>query len=492
LIFVSHLVQGMIMKSILSLIACCVLLVAGCTKDATQPLHTTQPTSTDTIKQDYYNLTNALIPEVEQFRGKTYKRSIHTAVYTRDQYRALTGSQNNSQTPAYKAQYNAICRRENLLRPTQDYFAEYDSLSSSMVGGFYVPGTDSIYIVLDNDSAGPTHEDSVALFHELIHAMQDQYYNLTSLQQNRQSSDQYWAFDYTVEGEAELLCTYYDYKLYYGNYPSVSTPIMNAFNFWQLSTDTLIDSLHQAGEPVYASQPMLWAYYSYGPTFIDAIAGTNWSLIDSKIFASLPLRTCEVMHPALFSTANEYLMDAYSILNSLDSTQVILDVDELGEMLTDVVFREWNFANYRQIAQGLTCDNIIVYRGTQDDTLRLAWITAWSSQSACDNFMSSYIQLVNRKRSITLPSSVQNGMVNTVSDSVNHVYIECNNSSFCAIVLEDYPTQNLSAFVNGLRLAKPYLNTGSAKRIAQSKRFAFVDKSKFAGRPQKRRGKPAR
>jgi hypothetical protein len=454
------------MKKYLSGVFAFLLFLLNCSQNPTEP-------GASALK--YISLTNSLMKEVEQFRGKNFKRNITTAVYTASQYRSIVAQ--DIPSPDDQASYNAILKRENLLRPAADYFAGYETLMSSMVGGYYVDGSDSIYIIKRDGAMRITQDDSLSIFHELIHALQDQYHDLTQLENNAQSSDRHYALRYVIEGEAELFTMYYSYKSYYGYYPATSAPIMGQFSYDQDVVDAYLDSLHHAGEPLFSYQPMLWGYYSYGPKFIDAIAGQNWQTIDNTIFAALPLRTAEVLHPARYSTANEYLLDLHRFSDALDSTQIVKDFDELGEMLTCVMFREWDFSTYRQIAQGLLVDNIIAYRGTQNDSLRLAWYTVWSGQVAATNFMSSYVQLVNKQRSIILPSPVQDSSRWIVNDTVNRVYIEQRDSSM--FVLEDYPPRYLSNWISQLRWTKPYLKSGVAKAAADGRLHPYVDKGKF-------------
>ena len=91
-------------------------------------------------------------------------------VYTKEQYSAMLGTQVNSTTPAERQLQNEIFQCEGLMRKNSDFFAGYDSLMSDITGGFYVDGTDSINIILQDTVSGPSLEDLVAIFHELIHA----------------------------------------------------------------------------------------------------------------------------------------------------------------------------------------------------------------------------------------------------------------------------------------------------------------------------------
>jgi hypothetical protein len=145
---------------------------------------------------------------VAAFRGKPFKRPVSVGVFTRDQYAALVSNQSDSTPQSVKDLYNRIFRLEGLLRPNADYFSNHDATISTETAGFYVQGTDSMYIVLGDSATGLTTQDSLALFHEFVHALQDQYFDLTAIDSQANSSDQIFAARFAVEGEAELLMDY--------------------------------------------------------------------------------------------------------------------------------------------------------------------------------------------------------------------------------------------------------------------------------------------
>jgi hypothetical protein len=453
-------------------VACAICLALAGMSGCSNP---TKPSPADQAKRNFTALTSSLEKEVEAFRGKNFKRAITVTVFTKQEYQAMVAGQVSSLTPDRRKQLNAIYQCEGLMHKNTDYFAGYDSVMANMTGGFYEDGSDSINIILQDNSAGPTFLDSMTIFHELVHAMQDQYFDLTTLQNNVGSSDQDYALRYVVEGEAELFGMYYSYKLYYGSYPSSSSPVMNAFSRDSGYVESYLDSLHLAGQPLLVRQPMLWAYYSYGPVFINAVAGMNWSVIDNTIFPSLPFRTAEVMHPSTYTTnRKEYLLDVSALTTYVDSANVIADLDELGEMMICVMFREFDNNLYKQIAQGLLADKVLLYHDTLNDSLRLTWFTYWADSATAGNFMTNYASLVNRKKTISLPAPVLQGTRIVIADSVDRVYIEQNGQT--VFTIEDYTPAMFSTLIAKMRGVNPYLRT-LAKQTGEIRRYPFVDKS---------------
>jgi hypothetical protein len=426
---------------------------------------------------------DSIMLAVQSFRGKNFKRSVFVSVYTRSQYTAIMGDQFDTVLKAKRDLYNSILRFEGLLRPAQDYFESSNALLSEGTAGFYVPGTDSLYVILSDTATGLAFEDSISIFHELVHALQDQYFDLLTIMDSTASTDRYYAGNFTIEGEATLLMNYYAFKLMTGAYPTSATKVVNYLDQQQTMADQELDSMHRAGDPLLASMPLIWEYYSYGPTFVNAISGMKWSTIDSKIFQRLPVRMLEVLHPQKYSTSNEYTLNVLSLENTLSNSNSLVDVDELGELMADVMFREWNFSSYQAIADGMMADNVIVYRGLQSDSLRMIWNTYWQDSAAAASFFTNYASLVDKKRNIQLPSPVNSGKYSYINDTRNKIYIE--RSKSYVFTLENYQTSSLNNDLTLCRAIQPYKNVALAKAAAgQESNYPRVNKHRrHGGRP---------
>jgi hypothetical protein len=458
------------LKTFLS-ISITALCFSGCTP------HPTQPAPQVSLLDQYKNYTNSLMYELEQLRGKPFKRNISVVLYTQEQYRSRLAGVISQLSAEEKKNANAIWVRENLLRPGMDYFAGYDSTMASMTGGFYAFGSDTIAVVTEGNANRILYADSVSIFHELVHAMQDQYFDLTLLKKNVASSDQDNSLTFVLEGEAELFSVYYEFKLITGQYPSSSSQVVTVLQMMGNQAEHMLDSLHLANQPLLVYQPFLWAYFPYGPLFINEVAQGSWSAID-PVFASLPIKTRELIFPSTYLTGRtEYLLDMSPFLSSLDSTQIVDDKDQLGYLLAYVIFREWDNYTPGRASAGLAADNIIVYHGAQDSTLRMVWYTKWDGTSSTSDFMSAYRLLVNKKRNITLAPGSYNGNKLIVNDTINRIFIEQADST--VIIMEDYLPQYLNGWLDRLHATQSYLASAPlAKRVARElAKYPRIDKT---------------
>jgi hypothetical protein len=434
---------------------------------ATNPTGVTPVTS---LQSSIVTAVDSIGRQLELFRGKNFKRAVHVGVFTQSEYASMVGSGTDSTSPADQATYNKIMKIEGLLRPNADYFSSYDSTMSTETAGFYVPGTDSLYIILADNAKGLTLDDSITIFHELTHALQDQYFNLIAIDTTSDiTTDQYFASKFVVEGEAELMEDYYYCKLSYGSYVTPSQPISSLLASDQIWADQTLDSLHLAGEPMLTNMPFIWEYYSYGPTFMNAIAGTNFGIIDNSIFPSMPSRMLEIFHPGKYNTANEFYFDVSGLESLIGSSNIVWE-DELGELMTDVMLREWNIPSFKTVSTGIVTDMNIVFSDPLTDSLRMVWSTGWQDSTTAAAFFTNYITVVNNKRSITLPqpvmqpSTATSGAYQFVNDTVNNIYLEQSGAN--VFTVENYKKTELQGFITQCRALTPVSMWGLAKRQA--------------------------
>ena len=427
--------------------------------------------------------TEEIRKEVQHFRGKDFRRDIDVSVYSRSQYASMV-SKSDTTSREMMDFYNRILRFEGLLRPKQDFFETQSEMLSEGIVGYYVSGTDSLYVIVADDATDLSMEDSVCIFHELTHALQDQYFDLNGIMATNYSSDSYYAVIYTIEGEAELLCDYYMFKLYDGTFPSSSVLMIDYLKENQILCDEFLDSLHLEGEPLLAIMPMIWEYYSYGPLFINEVAGMQWSLIDSRIFTALPMRMFEVFHPEKYSGSNEYALNVWSLENAIAvGSNEFIDEDELGELLVRVMFREWDFDSYMDIADGMLADNIIVYQSPSSDSFSMIWNTHWRDTPSAAGFFINYASLVNKKWGILLPDPVNTGTYSFINDTHNKIYIE--QSEKYVFSIEKYRESTLETYIAQCRAVQPFTAAALAKAAGgQSSKKPRVSKHRSSpGRP---------
>jgi hypothetical protein len=139
---------------------------------------------------------------VEVVRNIEFDREVNVSVISRSNYSA--GSR-GSTGPALRDFDNAKFEALYLIGNDKDSIAEQDDTRNLTVGGFYSPQRGNI--VLISESKSPQLNGERTLAHELVHALQDQAFNLS--RDSPGSRDAYSGRSGLIEGDARLVAQSY-------------------------------------------------------------------------------------------------------------------------------------------------------------------------------------------------------------------------------------------------------------------------------------------
>ncbi|WP_096394454.1 Hvo_1808 family surface protein [Halorubrum trapanicum] len=143
-------------------------------------------------------LTDLTMARVEHVRQRPFKRDVPVETVTRSEYVNDTASGNGSE--AFRRWNDQVWEALFVVGDDTNANDEIDSVFGGAVSGFYSPAQDRIVIVVP-DGESPDIDPST-LAHELLHAMQDQYHDLTRPRYVGATQDGDLAVDGIVEGEA--------------------------------------------------------------------------------------------------------------------------------------------------------------------------------------------------------------------------------------------------------------------------------------------------
>ncbi|MCU4741056.1 Hvo_1808 family surface protein [Natronoglomus mannanivorans] len=135
---------------------------------------------------------------VEVIRERTFDREVDVDVRTREAVREETIADFEDVTEAERLHQNVRFEALFMVDRETDAVDEFAALYSDAVGGYYDPETEEIVVV--SDSPETPELDEVILGHELLHALQDQYFDLESYE--RATRDQATAEEGLIEGDA--------------------------------------------------------------------------------------------------------------------------------------------------------------------------------------------------------------------------------------------------------------------------------------------------
>ena len=143
-------------------------------------------------------LTDLTMARVEHVRQRPFREDVPVETVTRSEYANDTASGNGSE--AFRRWNDQVWEALFVVGDETNANDEIDSVFGGAVSGFYSPSQDRIVIVVP-DGESPDIDPST-LAHELLHAMQDQYHDLTDPRYVGATQDGDLAVDGVVEGEA--------------------------------------------------------------------------------------------------------------------------------------------------------------------------------------------------------------------------------------------------------------------------------------------------
>lgn len=252
------------------------------------PTATSAPLPTNTLVIPREMVNAHLLGEIEQKMVELRKLSPRQTVTKR----FLTGEELRRQLDLWFAQDNPAhelyAERElylalDFLQEDDDFERIKKELMAQSIAGLYNPEDKHLYIV--SERWNMTAAEEMTFAHEFIHAMQDQHYNLLSLDVRAPTRDAKLAVLALIEGDATLSMALYAF----GNLSQADIDEIT-YRAAQLNQDNL------AAVPEALKQITLFPYEA-GLPFVQGIyvQTGDWSAVNAA-FAVPPLSTEQIMH----------------------------------------------------------------------------------------------------------------------------------------------------------------------------------------------------
>lgn len=139
-----------------------------------------------------------LITFVEQKRGLTFKQPVFVDFLTPEEYtKEVTGTELTNEDEEDIRQAEGLSRSLGLIKPETDLLKEAETLADEGTAAFYSSEDKRVRV----RGTEMTPALRVTLVHELVHALQDQHYDLSRIDELKTSGEQL-AFTGLVEGDA--------------------------------------------------------------------------------------------------------------------------------------------------------------------------------------------------------------------------------------------------------------------------------------------------
>jgi hypothetical protein len=141
------------------------------------------------------------VPRIEQATGMKFKRPPRLELRSRQQVHDFLVKKFDETTPANDlAGEGSAYKLLGLLPDSLDLRKFLLAVLNEQVVGYYDPSAKVLYVVQGADEKMV----GITITHELVHALQDQYTNLDSLQKSTTDNDRLSAIQAVVEGQAQF------------------------------------------------------------------------------------------------------------------------------------------------------------------------------------------------------------------------------------------------------------------------------------------------
>ncbi len=348
---------------------------------------------------------NRAMARVEVIRNLEFDRDVNVSVTSRENFSAGDGS---STGPELRAFDNAKFEALFLIGNQNDSIAEQSETRNQTVGGFYSPDRGNIVLVSESDS--PDFDGERTLAHELVHALQDQEFDLSG--ESPASRDAFNGRNGLIEGDASAVEDAY---------------LDRCGDAWScLPRENRSQQGESGGQPSLNLGVYILDFFPYsdGPGLVEFLKdGEDWSAVNDA-FDSPPGSAAEVIYPdryGEFDSENVQLQDSHSgdwerVRPEGRPDHGVIGQSGLTAMFAYTLYDDYNrdsvvapqqFLNTENgsvdrsdpfnyalpAADGWTGDRFHAYQ--RGEATAYVWRLAWESDTEAAEFANSYRQLLS-------------------------------------------------------------------------------------------------
>jgi hypothetical protein len=255
---------------------------------------------------------------------------------------------------------------------------------TEQVVGYYDPAAKTLYVV----SGADEQVVGITITHELVHALQDQYVNLDSIQKSGAANDRLAAAQALVEGEAQ----FEQISIMLGGPDQIEARLPGA---WDRVREEIRN--RQGEMPVFATAPMviqeslLFPYLS-GAEFVRRVKEKRGNV---DLFRDIPRSTEQILHPPLFLATPPDEPTTVVLPAQRCATQTY--ENDMGEFGTRLVVYDYlrDPQTAQRAAAGWDGDRfMVVERGAERG---FVWALVWDSAVDAAEFTAAMVRATMRR-----------------------------------------------------------------------------------------------
>jgi hypothetical protein len=410
--------------------------------------------------KELFRSVDDLLQFASEHTGLPIRHTVKKKLATREEVAKYVEQRMKEQGNGERFDRSAVSLKKLGLLPRDFNLRAYMlGLYKEQVEGWYDSHNKTVYLL---DWVAPDVQKPV-MAHELVHALQDQNYDLDKWLNVRKDSN-----DYTEEMvideerttrqsliEGQAMIALYDYQL---------TPVGQTVE----SAPDLVDSmkssmLDEGSTPMYAKAPIylreaLLFPYTYGTDFVRTVlVKRGKQAAFAGVFEHPPLDTHEIMQPAAYLSGEPQTQVKVAPLEKLLGPDWRReDFSGLGEVDLRVILRQWGG---NEIAEKLSPAwrggyymTVSNKKAPKDAPIPLALVLNFTTPAAANQFAELYQASLSQRYKSVRPAQSPHQW--TTEEGVIHLYIEGNSVIGLESFTSDEAARIHSAVVAALQ--KPY------------------------------------
>lgn len=355
-------------------------------------------------------LVDEIAKEVEEIRGLRFKEPFERKIISPVEIRALVIDMAKEEMPAELLEnITRLWARLGFFGPELDIMECMLQFLEAGALGLYDDQTKTLYLLegFSPDGARPV------IFHELIHALEDQHIGLGILKERAmEDSDRGSAAQAVVEGSAS-----YFTELYLNRHPEFKAA-MEADAMKKMGDQ--VRMLMEVPSVLILSSAMF--PYGNAPWWVRQVTGGDLEKV-AALYDDVPVSTEQIFHPKKYGVDFPYRIVPGDIGDLLPDGWARAHQDSLGELYVGLLMNELEGgpppmkilrgADMRgtsvffrgqtgKVARGWDGDQVVSYHGPQGETA-LLWTSRWDSGEDALEFEQAYVKAYRDVKKKALP-----------------------------------------------------------------------------------------
>ena len=334
----------------------------------------------------FADLVAEVVPKIEREMGLPFKTPPKLETRSRDEVAVFVRKQLESERGKQQvAGQEAVYKLLGLIPDTMNLGGLLQRLLEEQIVGYYDPATKVLYVV----DGAPEALLNQTVSHELVHALQDQYIRVDSIQAQTDDGDRQVAAQAVLEGQAVFMQLRIDAN---------AGPMLKMPGGWDRIRDMIRDG--SVGMPVFASAPravregLLFPYLG-GADFVRRFINVR---PEKELLTDLPVSTKQILNDSAYFSGGAATRDMPTTVTlPAPKAGTVFYSNTFGEFETRLALVQYlrNDELARRAAIGVDGDRYAVIKLPQGNAL--VWASVWDSPVDAADFLDAMGDAARRR-----------------------------------------------------------------------------------------------